>query len=63
MDVSVKDGGCQIEYEHQDPRIHRIYLDELGKYGVRSGMAQFIDETAHSGPVAPAAAGNDHARP
>src|SRR5947209_8263969 len=22
MDVSVKDGGCQIEYEHQDSRIH-----------------------------------------
>ena len=23
MDVSVKDGGCQVEYENQDPRIPR----------------------------------------
>jgi hypothetical protein len=41
MDVSVKDGGCQIEYEHQDARIHGIYLEELGKHGVASGMAKF----------------------
>ena len=40
MDVSVKDGGCQIEYEHQDPRIHGIYLEELGKHGVTSGHDQ-----------------------
>jgi uncharacterized RmlC-like cupin family protein len=46
MDVSVKDGGCQIEYEHQDPRIHRIYLSELARHGVKSGMAKFIDEAA-----------------
>ena len=46
MDVSVKDGGCQIEYEHQDPRIHRIYLSELARYGVQSKMAKFIDEKA-----------------
>jgi uncharacterized RmlC-like cupin family protein len=44
MDVSVKDGGCQIEYEHQDPRIHKIYLEELAKHGVKSGMAGFIKE-------------------
>jgi hypothetical protein len=48
MDVSVKDGGCQIEYEHQDPRIHKIYLEELGKYGVTSGMAKFIDEPPYA---------------
>jgi uncharacterized RmlC-like cupin family protein len=46
MDVSVKDGGCQIEYEHQDPRIHKMFLQELAKHGVRSGMAKFIDEAA-----------------
>jgi len=44
MDVSVKDGGCQIEYEHQDPRIHGIYLEELAKHRVPSGMGKFIDE-------------------
>jgi hypothetical protein len=44
MDVSVKDGGCQIEYEHQDPRVHEIYLAELAKHGVKSGMGKIIDE-------------------
>jgi uncharacterized RmlC-like cupin family protein len=46
MDVSVKDGGCQIEYEHQDPRIHKMFLQELAKHGVRSGMGKFINEAA-----------------
>ncbi|HWP27512.1 MAG TPA: hypothetical protein VNL39_14330 [Xanthobacteraceae bacterium] len=46
MDVSAKDGGCQIEYENQDPRIHKIFLAELAKYGVKSGMGKFIDEAA-----------------
>ncbi len=45
MDVSVKSGGCQIEYEDQDPRIHGIFLTELAKYGAPSKMAKFIDET------------------
>ena len=45
-DVNVKDGGCQIEYGNQDPRIHKIYLEELAKYGVKSGMSKFIEEPA-----------------
>jgi cupin superfamily acireductone dioxygenase involved in methionine salvage len=53
MDVNVKQGGCQIEYEDQDHRIHQIFLDELTKYGVQSKMATFIDETRYlKGPVA-----------
>jgi uncharacterized RmlC-like cupin family protein len=47
MDVSVKDGGCQIEYEHQDPRIHGIFLEELAKHGAPSKMQKFIDETPY----------------
>jgi len=47
MDVTVKDGGCQIEYEDQDKLIHSVYLDELAKYGVKSGMGQFIEEAAY----------------
>lgn len=31
MDVNVHDGGAQIEYEDQDPRIHEIYLESLAK--------------------------------
>lgn len=45
-DVNVNDGGCQIEYEDQDPRIHKIYLEELAKRGVKSGMGQYIHEAA-----------------
>jgi uncharacterized RmlC-like cupin family protein len=48
MDVNVQDGGCQIEYEDQDARIHRIYLEELAKHGVTSGMGKFIDESAYA---------------
>ena len=63
MDVSVKSGGCQIEYEDQDQRIHEIYLSELGKYGVTSKMAKFIDESGAPGRIAEPADGNGHARP
>jgi uncharacterized RmlC-like cupin family protein len=44
VDTSIKDGGNQIEYEDQDPRIHAIYLSELARTGVESKMGQFIDE-------------------
>jgi uncharacterized RmlC-like cupin family protein len=56
MDVNVKQGGCQIEYEDQDPRIHQTFLDELAKYKVQSKMASFIDETKYMMHPAPAAA-------
>ena len=45
VDVSVKDGGFQIEYEDQDPRVHRFFLDELEKQGVGCRMGEFMDET------------------
>lgn len=44
VDVSVKDGGAQIEYEDQDPRIHRTFLAELKKNGVECRMGAFMDE-------------------
>ena len=31
---SVKEGGDQIEYEDQDPRIHQIWIDEMRKRGI-----------------------------
>ncbi len=43
-DVSIKEGGCQIEYEDQDPRIHKIWLDEIRKSGVQSKMGKYFDE-------------------
>jgi hypothetical protein len=47
VDTSVKDGGNQIEYEDQDPRIHETYLRELAKTGVSSRMGKFVDEAQH----------------
>lgn len=47
VDVNVRDGGRQIEYEDQDPRIHEIYLAELAKNGVESRMGKYIDESRY----------------
>lgn len=33
VDVSVRDGGAQIEYEDQDPRIDDVYRQELARAG------------------------------
>jgi quercetin dioxygenase-like cupin family protein len=46
--VSVKEGGNQIEYEDQDPRIHQMYLDDMAKHGAQSKMSQFIDESKYA---------------
>jgi uncharacterized RmlC-like cupin family protein len=45
VDLSVKLGGAQTEYEDQDPRIHAIWLKEIAKTGVQSKMGEFIDES------------------
>lgn len=44
--VSVSQGGRQIEYEEQDPRIHRGWLEAIGKTGVPSEMGEVFDEEA-----------------
>jgi hypothetical protein len=43
--VDVKEGGRQIEYEDQDSRIHRLYLDELAKHDAPCLMSEFMDES------------------
>jgi gentisate 1,2-dioxygenase len=48
VDVNVDQGGRQIDYKDQDPRIHKIFLEELGKHGVKSQMAKHIDESAYA---------------
>lgn len=48
MDVDVKKGGAQIEYEDQDPRVHQIFLDAIRKTGAKSGMGKFIDESKYN---------------
>ncbi|MGE5538507.1 MAG: hypothetical protein ACM30I_07800 [Gemmatimonas sp.] len=46
-DVSIKEGGAQIEYRDQDPRIHAMWLKELRKTGVKSQMGKYFDESAY----------------
>ena len=43
-DASIQEGGAQINYEDQDPRIHCIWLRELGATGVASRMGKYFDE-------------------
>ena len=43
-DASVQEGGSQINYEDQDPRIHQIWLRELARAGVASRMGKYFDE-------------------
>jgi hypothetical protein len=43
---SVKEGGRQIEYEDQDNRIHRKFLEEIAKTGIPSEMGDIFDEKA-----------------
>ena len=43
---SVKDGGDQIEYEDQDPRIHRIWLEEMRKNAATPRMEKYIPTPA-----------------
>jgi mannose-6-phosphate isomerase-like protein (cupin superfamily) len=45
-DVSLKEGGRQIEYEDQDPRIHALWLREIRRTGVESRMGDVFDEDA-----------------
>ena len=49
VDRSVKQGGAQVEYEDQDPRIHAMWLKEIAANGVESGMGKFIDESGFRG--------------
>jgi hypothetical protein len=44
--TSIQSGGRQIEYEDQDPRIHRRWLTEIATTGVQSQMGDLFDEPA-----------------
>ncbi|HEY7383592.1 MAG TPA: hypothetical protein VH743_07970 [Beijerinckiaceae bacterium] len=44
VSTSIKEGGDQIEYEDQDPRIHKIWLDEMHKNGVEPRMDKFFPD-------------------
>jgi hypothetical protein len=42
MDKSVKDGGNQIEYEDEDPRIVALYEQECARNNVSSRMREIV---------------------
>jgi oxalate decarboxylase/phosphoglucose isomerase-like protein (cupin superfamily) len=46
VDKSAEEGGAQVEYEHQDPRIHAMWLAEMDRNGVKSEMGDLFDEGA-----------------
>ena len=41
-DVSIKEGGIQVEYEDEDREIHEIFEAELAKTGAQCNMKAFI---------------------
>ena len=42
---SVKRGGDQIEYEDEDPKIRKMFAEELAKRGVENGMSSVFEKT------------------
>lgn len=47
--TSTKEGGDQIEYGDQDPRIHPMWLKEIAMHGIASRMDRFFPKTAKIG--------------
>jgi hypothetical protein len=46
-EVDIKEGGAQIEYADQDPRVHALWLKEIAAVGGKSDMGKYIDESVH----------------
>ena len=44
--TSIQEGGRQVEYVDQDPRIHRKWLEAIAETGVSSNMGDVFDEAA-----------------
>jgi mannose-6-phosphate isomerase-like protein (cupin superfamily) len=42
VDLSIKEGGAQIEYEDENPKIHEIFEAELAKNGATCRMKAFV---------------------
>ena len=41
-EISGKQGGYQVEYEDEDPEIHRIFEEELSKRGITCRMKKMV---------------------
>lgn len=42
LDLDVKQGGDQIEYRNEDPKVRKMFEDELAKGGIESKMARLF---------------------
>lgn len=41
-DVSIKEGGWQVEYEDEDRKVHQIFEEDVAKHGATCRMKAFI---------------------
>jgi quercetin dioxygenase-like cupin family protein len=51
VSTSIKEGGDQIEYDDQDPRIHRLWLEEMKAHDVEPKMEKFIPNERRAADV------------
>jgi quercetin dioxygenase-like cupin family protein len=51
VSTSIKEGGDQIEYDDQDPRIHRLWLEEMKAHDVEPKMEKFIPNERHAADI------------
>ena len=52
-DVSIKDGGIQLEYQDEDPEVHRIFEEEVRAHGAECRMKALSPYcTGETGPTA-----------
>ncbi len=50
---STREGGSQVEYEDQDPRIHEIWLEEMRKNDIeRSSRSSAVRNRSRPSPLA-----------
>jgi len=54
-DKSIKDGGWQVEYQDENPKVHEIFEAELAKHGAPCRMKAFLADKCH-GEVGPTSA-------
>ena len=51
-DVSVKEGGWQVEYEDENPKIHQVFESEVAKHGATCRMKALVSTcTGEVGPT------------
>jgi quercetin dioxygenase-like cupin family protein len=54
-DKSIKEGGWQVEYQDENPKVHEIFEAELAKHGATCRMKAFLADKCH-GEVGPTSA-------